>query len=129
MTEVVERTKVYFKEVSGAKSIVFEEDGEQTELPSDARVSMNFWGFTPAVFEKTLSLFREFVETNHENPKSEFFIPLVADELIKSREATFKVIPTSEKWFGVTYKEDKPIVQDSISSLVEHGIYPEKLWD
>jgi len=129
MTEVVERTKVYFKEIDGDKRIVFEENGEITELPSDARVSMNFWGFTPAVFEKTLILFREFVETNYENPKSEFFIPLVADELIKSEEATFKVIPTSEKWFGVTYKEDKPIVQDSISSLLEKGIYPQKLWN
>lgn len=129
MTEVVERTKVYFKEINGDKRIVFEENGEITELPSDARVSMNFWGFTPAVFEKTLILFREFVETNYENPKSEFFIPLVADELIKSEEATFKVIPTSEKWFGVTYKEDKPIVQDSISSLLEEGIYPQKLWN
>ena len=129
MTEVVERTKVYFKEIDGDKRIVFEENGEITELPSDARVSMNFWGFTPAVFEKTLILFREFVETNYENPKSEFFIPLVADELIKSEEATFKVIPTSEKWFGVTYKEDKPIVQDSISSLLEEGIYPQKLWN
>src|SRR5690554_4574707 len=129
MTEVVERTKVYFKEIDGDKRIVFEENGEITELPSDARVSMNFWGFTPAVFEKTLILFRKFVETNYENPKSEFFIPLVADELIKSEEATFKVIPTSEKWFGVTYKEDKPIVQDSISSLLEEGIYPQKLWN
>ena len=129
MTEVVERTKVYFKEIDGDKRIVFEENGEITALPSDARVSMNFWGFTPAVFEKTLILFREFVETNYENPKSEFFIPLVADELIKSEEATFKVIPTSEKWFGVTYKEDKPIVQDSISSLLEKGIYPQKLWN
>jgi len=129
MTEVVERTKVYFKEIDGDKRIVFEENGEITELPSDARVSMNFWGFTPAVFEKTLILFRKFVETNYENPKSEFFIPLVADELIKSEEATFKVIPTSEKWFGVTYKEDKPIVQDSISSLLEKGIYPQKLWN
>lgn len=129
MTEVVERTKVYFKETDGEKRIVFEEDGKQTELPSDSRVSMNFWGFTPAVFKKTLSLFHKFVEANHENPKAEFFIPLVADELIKSGEATFKVIPTSEKWFGVTYKDDKPIVQDSISTLVKEDVYPENLWD
>jgi len=128
MTEIVERTKVYFKEVDGEKRIFFEEDGQETELPSNARVSMNFWGFTPAVFDKTLQLFKSFVEANHENPKSEFFIPLVADELIRENEATFKVIPTSEKWFGVTYKEDKPIVQESISKLVQDGIYPENLW-
>ncbi|RYE20187.1 MAG: nucleotidyltransferase, partial [Sphingobacteriales bacterium] len=68
------------------------------------------------------------VEANEGNPKSEFFIPLVADELIKSGTASFKVIPTANKWFGVTYKEDKPIVQQSISELVENGTYPANLW-
>ena len=74
-------------------------------------------------------MFRAFVENNQENPKAEFFIPLVADNLIKSGVASFKVIPTSSKWFGVTYKEDKPIVQKSISELVANGTYPDKLWD
>jgi len=128
MTEIVERTKVYFKEVDGEKKIFFEDGDQEVELPNDARASMNFWGFTPAVFEKTKALFQKFVEENHENPKSEFFIPLVADDLIKNNEATFKVIPTAEKWFGVTYKEDKPIVQENISKLVSDGVYPENLW-
>ncbi|HTD40321.1 MAG TPA: hypothetical protein VK671_06845, partial [Mucilaginibacter sp.] len=61
-------------------------------------------------------------------PKSEFFIPLAADELIKTGTASFKVIPTASKWFGVTYKEDKPIVQKSISDLVANGTYPSNLW-
>ena len=74
-------------------------------------------------------MFRAFVEANQDNPKAEFFIPLVADNLIKSGVASFKVIPTASKWFGVTYKEDKPIVQKSISELVANGTYPEKLWD
>lgn len=128
MTEIVERTKVYFKEVDGERRIFFEDGEQEVELSKDARASMNFWGFTPAVFEKTKSLFQKFVEDNHENPKSEFFIPLVADDLIKKNEATFKVIPTAEKWFGVTYKEDKPIVQENISKLVKDGVYPENLW-
>ncbi|HEY9197370.1 MAG TPA: nucleotidyltransferase, partial [Mucilaginibacter sp.] len=98
-------------------------------LSNDTRVSMNFWGFTPAVFEQSLPMFQKFVEENEGNPKSEFFIPLVADELIKSGKVAFKVIPTGSKWFGVTYKEDKPIVQKSISELVANGTYPEKLWD
>jgi hypothetical protein len=97
-------------------------------LPNDTRVSMNFWGFTPAVFQQSEPMFREFVEANEENPKAEFFIPLVADKLIKSGTASFKVIPTASKWFGVTYKEDKPIVQKSISELVENGTYPANLW-
>lgn|SRR5690606_20780391 len=128
MTEIVERTKVYFKEIDGERKIVFEENGEETILSSDARVSMNFWGFTPAVFDISIELFKDFVENNHTNPKSEFFIPLVADHLIQNGKATFKVIPTAEKWFGVTYKEDKPIVQENISDLIKKGTYPEKLW-
>ncbi len=89
---------------------------------------MNFWGFTPAVFEKTEPFFKAFVAANENNPKAEFFIPLIGDELIKSGEASFKVIPTDAKWFGVTYKEDKPIVQKCISDLVANGVYPENLW-
>jgi hypothetical protein len=90
---------------------------------------MNFWGFTPAVFKITEDLFREFAEANKDKPKAEFFIPLIGENLVKSNTATFKVVPTSNKWFGVTYKEDKPYVQDSIDQLVKNGTYPEKLWN
>ncbi len=125
MTEVNERTEVYFTD--GGKVAYKDATGEHP-LPNDTRVSMNFWGFTPAVFKQSEPMFREFVEANEANPKAEFFIPLVADKLIKSGLASFKVIPTASKWFGVTYKEDKPIVQKSISELIEKGIYPANLW-
>ncbi|MDB5115003.1 MAG: nucleotidyltransferase [Mucilaginibacter sp.] len=125
MTEVNERTEVYFTD--GGKVAYKDATGEHS-LPNDKRVSMNFWGFTPAVFEQSLPMFQRFVEANENNPKAEFFIPLVADELIKSGTAAFKVIPTPSKWFGVTYKEDKPIVQKSISDLVANGTYPANLW-
>jgi hypothetical protein len=125
MVEINERTEVYFTSEGG---VAYKENGEEHALPADTRVSMNFWGFTPAVFAQSLSMFQRFVEKNEGNPKAEFFIPLVADELIKSGEASFKVIPTSSKWFGVTYKEDKPIVQKSISDLVNSGVYPSNLW-
>lgn len=128
MTEINERTKVYFKELDGQKRIFFEENGKEVELPSDSRVSMNFWGFNPSVFESSEEMFREFVEENAGNPKAEFFIPIVADKLIKSGATKFVVIPTAEKWFGVTYKEDKPIVEDSIRKLVTAEIYPERLF-
>ncbi|MFC6099560.1 nucleotidyltransferase family protein [Olivibacter domesticus] len=128
MVGINERTQVYFKEVNGEKKVFYEEGGVETEISKDTRVSMNFWGFTPAVFEESKKLFVDFVEANLDKPKAEFFIPLVADKLIKSGKATFKVIPTSEVWFGVTYKEDKPIVQKCISSLVEKGVYPAKLF-
>jgi hypothetical protein len=125
MVAINERLKVYFAKDG---SVVYEEDGKEISLPSNTPVSMNFWGFTPAVFAKTEPLFKAFVEKNQNDPKAEFFIPLIGDELIKSGEASFKVIPTGEKWFGVTYKEDKPIVQKCISDLVENGTYPENLW-
>ncbi|SEL60779.1 nucleotidyltransferase family protein [Parapedobacter koreensis] len=128
MTEINERLKVYFKEVAGEKRIFFEEDGVETELPQSSRVSMNFWGFTPAIFEVSEELFKAFVPANENNPKAEFLIPKVADELIKLGKAEFKVIPTSQKWFGVTYPEDKPIVQENIAQLVKGGVYPEKLF-
>jgi len=125
MIAINERLKVYFAKDG---SVVYEEDGKEISLPSNTPVSMNFWGFTPAVFAKTEPLFKAFVEKNQNDPKAEFFIPLIGDELIKSGEASFKVIPTGEKWFGVTYKEDKPIVQKCISDLVQNGTYPENLW-
>ncbi len=128
MTEIDERLKVYFKEVDGEKRIFFEEDGVETELPRSSRVSMNFWGFTPAIFNVSEELFKAFVPANEHNPKSEFLIPKVADELIKQGKATFKVLPTSQKWFGVTYPEDKPIVQENIAKLVKDGVYPAKLF-
>ncbi|MBC8052011.1 MAG: nucleotidyltransferase [Sphingobacteriaceae bacterium] len=125
LQEINERTKVYAKD--GA--IVYEDDnGNTTPLDTDARASMNFWGFSPAIFKLTEPMFKRFVEANESNPKAEFFIPLMAEELVKTGQAQFKVIPTSSKWFGVTYKEDKPIVQKSIADLIENGVYPNKLW-
>ena len=125
MIAINERLKVYFAKDG---SVIYEDDGKEIPLPSTTPVSMNFWGFTPAVFNLTMPLFKAFAEKNADNPKAEFFIPLIGDELIKSGEASFKVIPTDQKWFGVTYKEDKPIVQKSISELVENGTYPDNLW-
>lgn len=128
MASVTERTNIYYADKEGDKKIVFEENGVQSELAPDTRVSMNFWGFTPQVFTIALAMFPQFVEENADNPKSEFFIPSVPDYMVKNNIANFKVIPTSSKWFGVTYSEDKPIVQESISKLVADGIYPSKLF-
>ncbi|MRX45639.1 nucleotidyltransferase family protein [Pedobacter puniceum] len=124
LAAINERTKVYPEN----GKIYYEENDEKVELSASTPVSMNFWGFTPSVFPIAEKLFKQFVEENQDKPKAEFFIPLIADYLIKSKEASFKVIPTDEKWFGVTYKEDKPIVQESINKLVATGVYPSKLW-
>lgn len=128
MDSVTERTNIYYKGEGDDKKIVFEENGVENELDPHTRVSMNFWGFTPRVFDIALEMFPKFVEENAENPKSEFFIPSVPDYMVKHGLADFKVIPTSSKWFGVTYSEDKPIVQASISQLIADGSYPDKLF-
>ena len=130
LSEIHERTKVYFKPkpTGGTKDIVFEESGREFPLRPDSRVSMNFWGFTPRIFELSVGMFKKFALDNTENPKAEFFIPIVAAELIKNNIASFKVIPTQNQWFGVTYVEDKPIVQQCIDNLVASGEYPDDLW-
>jgi len=125
LTEIVERTKVYKKD----GTIVYEEDGQEFPLDFDTPVSMNFWGFTPAVFSIAEDLFRTFAMENKDKPKAEFFIPLVGEHLVNTNEASFKVVPTDNQWFGVTYKEDKPLVQESIDELIKNGNYPEKLWN
>ena len=128
MESVTERTNIYYKGEGDDRKIVYEENGVETDLDPKTRVSMNFWGFTPKIFEVAQAMFPAFVEENKENLKAEFFIPSVPDYMVKHKLADFKVIPTSSKWFGVTYKEDKPIVQESISKLVADGVYPEKLF-
>ncbi len=125
LVAINERTKIY----RGAdQKIVFEDENGCTELPSDNPVSMNFWGFTPAVFEMAENMFIDFATKNHENPKSEFFIPLLADAFIQVPGQFLKVIPTQSPWFGVTYQEDKPVVKQSLLNLVEQGVYPAQLW-
>lgn len=128
MESVTERTNIYYTGEGDDRKIVYKEDDVEHDLDPQTRVSMNFWGFSPKVFEVCLDLFPAFVEENADNPKAEFFIPSIPDYMVKNNMADFKVIPTSSKWFGVTYPEDKPIVQESISALVAQGTYPEKLF-
>jgi NDP-sugar pyrophosphorylase family protein len=125
LAAINERTKIYPEN----GQIVYEEaDGSKHPLAADTPVSMNFWGFDPSVFELSQGLFNEFLDKNIGNPKSEFFIPIVADEFIRRGKGQVKVIPTSSKWFGVTYKEDAPGVQASLNQLVANGEYPDNLW-
>jgi hypothetical protein len=125
LLSIAERIKIYPE----GNKIVYEENDAKTELPSDTKVSMNFWGFHQNAFEYIEKLFQKFLKENGDNPKSEFFIPIVGDAFISDEKGKIKVIPTSAQWFGVTYKEDAPGVKESIESLVESGAYPKKLWD
>jgi Nucleotidyl transferase len=104
------------------------EDGlEPKELSLETRVSMNFWCFDPSFFAYTQKLFIEFLHASGQELKSEFFIPIVADQFIKEG-GKVEIIPTTSNWFGVTYKEDAPFVQNSLNTLIEQGEYPAKLW-
>jgi len=124
LSGVVERTKVY-KE---GKKVYYEEADQKIEMPNDTIVSMNFWCFDSSFFGVTEKLFAEFLEKNGQNPKSEFFIPIVADHYIKSGMGKIKMIKTPSQWFGVTYKEDAPVVRESLRKLIAEGKYPERLW-
>lgn len=124
LVSIKERTKIY-KE-NGV--ITYEdEDGKHT-VPSDSSVSMNFWCFSPGLFQPTEKLFSDFVRKNTENIKAEFFIPIVAEDFIENQGGKISVIPTSSQWFGVTYKEDAPVVKASVDKLVADGVYPASLW-
>jgi hypothetical protein len=125
LISIAERLKIYPE----GNKIIDEENNAKTELPPDTPVSMNFWGFHPNVFEYIQILFQKFLKENVDNPKAEFFIPIIGDAYIHEQKGEIKVIPTSSQWFGVTYREDAPAVKKSIELLVESGEYPQKLWD
>ena len=97
------------------------------KIPLDARVSMNCWGFTPKLFTELEDRFATFLAARGTEMKSEWYIPFVVDELIKEGKADCKVLPTDSRWFGVTYREDKPYVVSEIAKLVEAGEYPTNL--
>ena len=124
LISIAERTKIYRE----GNKIVYEEDGKKYEVPPDARVSMNFWCFDQSVFSHIEGWFKDFIKDNISNPKAEFFIPIIGDRFVRSGKGKIKVIPTSAQWFGVTYKEDAPIVKESLMRLIEKGEYPRKLW-
>lgn len=122
---MVERTSIARE---GGK-IISRGEGESLEIKEGTPVSMNFWGFHQAVFADIEQMWEEFLPTNRENLKSEFFIPTVANNLIKSGKAAFEILEGGKTWFGVTYMEDKPVVIESLKKMHESGEYPDKLWD
>jgi NDP-sugar pyrophosphorylase family protein len=124
LKSVVERTTIV-KE--NGKIISKEKEGDR-ELSPDVPTSMNFWGFHPSIFEFSQKEFEKFLSENHTNIKSEFYIPLIVNELVKQKAGKVQIISGSNNWFGVTYKEDKEEVSQKIKVLIAYGAYPEKLW-
>ena len=109
-----------------------EDDGKTwTMLPEGSTVSMNMWGFSASILKELKDRFPRFLDENLKvNPlKCEYFLPFVVDELLGEKKATVKVLKSMDKWYGVTYKEDKPVVVAAIQNLKDGGLYPQKLWE
>lgn len=103
-------------------------DGKDLTFSGREIVSMNLWGFKPSIYDLLDKEFTLFLKTRIEDPTAELDIPTSVDKYVKSGEITIKVLETGGKWFGVTYREDKPFVVASINRMVEAGIYPAKLF-
>jgi hypothetical protein len=125
LTHIVELMKIE-RAGTGAKDTG--PDGKITKLTGDEAVSMNFWGFTPALFPQLRVEFEKFLKRAGGEQKSECYIPATVGELVTGGRARCKVLRSSDSWFGVTYREDRPQVVESIRRLIAQGKYPEKLW-
>lgn len=129
LTGITERTHIEKKE-DGA--YYTEDDGNTwQQLPEGSTVSMNLWGFSESILKELDARFPKFLDENLEkNPlKCEYFLPTVVNELLDENKATVEVLKSLDKWYGVTYKEDKEHVMDAIQKLKDSGLYPEKLWE
>lgn len=125
LTGVVERTDIARRD---GKISFTGDDGQMETTAETTPVSMNMWGFTPDYFEYSDDYFRQFLAENIDNPKSEFYIPSMVNELLVTSRARVKVLDTTSQWFGVTYAEDRPSVIGKIARLVAAGEYPERLF-
>ncbi|MET4141601.1 sugar phosphate nucleotidyltransferase [Pedobacter sp. UYP1] len=124
IVSITERKEIYKEE---GKAFTKIGDSVQ-ELPLETKVSMNFFCFTPDFVNWSEQEYYKFLDKNSTELKAEFLIPEVADLLIKSGEGVVKMIPTQAKWFGVTFKEDAPVVKAALQKLADEGVYPANLW-
>jgi len=125
LIDITERTRIGWE----GDKIVANSDHGKIYFSGNEYVSMNFWGFTPDVFPELESEFKKFILDNYKNPKAEYYIPSIVSRQIDADKATVQVLPSKSQWFGVTYKEDKPVVIEKIKELTKAGEYPQKLWD
>lgn len=127
LSDIVERTKIMRQ---GEEIVFSDENDELYTVPEGTPVSMNFWGFTPAMMEEIKAGFPAFLEKALEkNPlKGEYLLPECVDKLVKAGQATVRMLKSHDRWYGVTYKEDKEGVSESLNVLKASGLYPEDLW-
>jgi NDP-sugar pyrophosphorylase family protein len=124
LTDVVERTKIE----KFPDGIHFSDETGRHFLADNTPVSMNFWGFHPAIFGEIETQFRDFVLQNKDNPKAEFYIPKVVNTLIEAGKVQVKVLNSDSQWYGVTYPEDKNTVQAALAKMTREGKYKKGLW-
>ena len=120
--------EMYAIERKGDIAVAKNGAGETVEMALNSAVSMNMWGFTPDFLETLKDGFAEFLKDNSENPKAEYLLPEAVGALLRAKKASVKVLPTNDKWFGVTYKEDKEKVVQSLQELIDKGQYPASLY-
>lgn len=126
LIEVIERTKIA-KVNTKIKYHLGEVD--EGELLYGSSVSMNYWGFHPIIFNYLEKGLHDFIKANANDPSAEYYIPNIISEKINDGTMVVRVIPTQDAWFGVTYKQDKPMAKDAINQQINKGIYPTPLWD
>jgi NDP-sugar pyrophosphorylase family protein len=125
LQSVVERTEITPRN----NGIEYRDDSGWHRLTGRELVSMNFWGFLPAIFPHLLAQFEEFLASSGTELKSEFFIPTVVDRLVREGRLVVRVLESSDRWFGITYPQDKALVQNSLRDLAASGAYPQRLWN
>ena len=129
LDNVVERTKIIKGEVMPRFT---EDDGATwTDLPGDTIVSMNMWGFTRSYLDEAEARFPAFLEDAAKNNplKGEYFLPSVVSQLLAEKKARVRVLESADKWYGVTYKEDKPVIVNALTRMRQEGLYPMDLWN
>lgn len=126
LRDIVERTRV---EKRGDAACYFDDDGTEHALSGDEVVSMNLWGFASSIFTHLSRQFRDFLKEHGNEKKAEFFIPTAVGDLVETGRVKVKVLPTHDRWFGITYREDREIAERSLAALVAEGRYPSRLWE
>ena len=126
LVEVIERTKI--AEQNGVVNYNVGADETLGAIDRNVPVSMNYWGFHPSIFAEIEKGLHDFMRENPTNPTAEYYIPNIVTNMIVSGQMSVRVIPTDDNWFGVTYKEDKPMAIAAINQCIADGVYPENLW-
>lgn len=125
LAKIVENLKIYYE----GDKIVSEMDGQKVPLTGKEWVSMNLFGFSPKAFERFNLSWQEFISKNASSPKAEALLPMATGEIIQNKDGIVKFFTSQEKWFGMTYPEDRAVVKSEIAKKIKDGYYPEKLWE